>query len=231
MLNAESRAYLKSPEMLLMLMASAVPLSFATWSAMINNFTIEVAGFTGKEFGLLQSIREIPGFLAFAVIFFLILVREQTLAVVSLLLMGIGTAITGYLPSAVGLYCTTLLMSFGFHYYETTNQSLTLQYYDRERAPLVFGALRSAGAATNIAVGVLIFGLSTLLDYRQMFLLIGLTIAGVGVWGLLQNPTDRDLLPSASRWCSAGATGCSTSSPSWPAPGGRSSSRSRYSCW
>ena len=69
-------------------------------------------------------------------------------------------------------------MSFGFHYYETTNQSLTLQYFDRGTAPLVFGVLRSAGATTNIGVGVLIFAVSSVLDYRQMFLLIGLPIAG-----------------------------------------------------
>ena len=158
--------------MLLMLMASAVPLSFATWSAMINNFTIEIAGFTGKEFGILQSIREVPGFLAFAVVFVLILMREQTLAIVSLLVMGIGTAITGYLPSVIGLYCTTLLMSFGFHYYEAIQNSLSLQWIEKERTAEVLGRILAVGSFTSLVAFAVIFGGLQLLDleYRYVFL-------------------------------------------------------------
>ena len=67
------------PEILLLLMAMGVPLSFATWNALINNFAIERAAFSGAEMGVLQSLREVPGFLAFSVIFVLLLVREQSL--------------------------------------------------------------------------------------------------------------------------------------------------------
>ena len=48
-------------------MAAAVPLSFATWQALLNNFAIERAAFSGAEIGILQSLREVPGFLAFFV--------------------------------------------------------------------------------------------------------------------------------------------------------------------
>lgn len=157
-MKAAIRSYLRSPEMLLMLMASAVPLSFATWSAVINNFSIEMAGFSGREFGILQSIREVPGFLAFAVVFALLLMREQTLAIVSLLLMGIGTAITGYLPSVVGLYCTTLLMSFGFHYYEAVQNSLSLQWIEKDRTALVLGRILAVGSFTSLIAFGLIYG-------------------------------------------------------------------------
>ena len=84
------------PELLLFLMAFAVPLSFAAWQALLNNFAIERAAFTGKEMGMLQSLREIPGFLAFGVVFLLLVVREQPLAIISLLLLGLGTALTGF---------------------------------------------------------------------------------------------------------------------------------------
>ena len=172
--------------MLLMLMASAVPLSFATWSAMINNFTIEIAGFTGKEFGILQSIREVPGFLAFAVVFVLIVMREQTLAIVSLLVMGIGTAITGYLPSVIGLYCTTLLMSFGFHYYEAIQNSLSLQWIEKERTAEVLGRILAVGSFTSLVAFAVIFGGLRLLDleYRYVFLAGGglSIILGLVAW-------------------------------------------------
>ncbi len=160
MLSQEAKAYLKSPEMLLMIMASAVPLSFATWSAMINNFTIEIAGFSGKEIGILQSIREVPGFLAFGIIFFLIFIREQSLAIVFLLVMGVGTAITGFLPTVVGLYCTTLLMSFGFHYYEALQNSLSLQWFDKDRTAIALGRLLAVGSFTSlVAFGLIYVGL------------------------------------------------------------------------
>ena len=55
-------------------MAAAMPIAFATWSALLNNFVIEVASFTGREIGWLQSVREIPGFLAIGVI--VLAVRE-----------------------------------------------------------------------------------------------------------------------------------------------------------
>ena len=127
------------PDILLLLMACAVPLSFATWQALLNNFAIERAAFTGIEIGVLQSLREIPGFFAFAVIFLFFLFREQTIAFLSLALLGIGTLVTGWFPTVVGLYLTTLVMSIGFHYYETIQTSLSLKWLGKDKAPEVLG--------------------------------------------------------------------------------------------
>ena len=80
----------RRPELLLLLMASAVPLSFATWQTLLDNFAIHRAAFTGAEIGLLQSLREVPGFLAFAVVFLLLVMREQNIALLSL---GVSAAI------------------------------------------------------------------------------------------------------------------------------------------
>ena len=84
-------------------MAAAMPLSFATWSALLNNFVIEVAAFTGKEIGWLHTVREIPGFLAIGVILILLVMREQVLALVALALLGVATAVTGWFPSFSGI--------------------------------------------------------------------------------------------------------------------------------
>ena len=43
--------------------------------------------------------------------------------VITIMLLGLGTAITGYFPTVYGLYITTIIMSIGFHYLETLNQS------------------------------------------------------------------------------------------------------------
>ncbi len=147
----------RTPTTLLFIMAAAMPLSLGTWMALINNFAVERAAFTGADMGILQSLREVPGFLSFAVIFLLLVFREQTLALVSLLLLGIGTALTGVFPSFWGLIFTTVLMSIGFHYYETVNQSLQLQWLKKGETAAVLGKLIAAGATASLSVYSIIY--------------------------------------------------------------------------
>lgn len=163
------------PELLLMLMAIAVPLSFAAWQTLLNNFAIERVAFTGQEMGILQSLREIPGFLAFGVVFLLLLVREQKLAYISLALLGLGTALTGFFPSIIGLYITTVIMSVGFHYYETLQTSLALQWTDTSNSAEVLGKLIAAGSfASILTFGLIWLGDNLLqLDYQWIYLVMG----------------------------------------------------------
>jgi len=181
----------RRPEILLYIMAGAVPLSFATWQALLNNFAIERAAFTGAEIGILQSLREVPGFLAFAVVFLLLLIREQRLALGSLLLLGLGTAVTGFFPSVVGLYVTTVAMSLGYHYYETLQTSLSLQWLARDRAPEVLGRIIAVGSFTSIITFALIWLASDLagLDYAAVYLLGGGITALVAIWCWFAFPT------------------------------------------
>ena len=117
---------------------------------MLNNFTVDVAHFTGREIGILQSLREVPGFLSFLVVYLLFVITEQRLALLALGLLGAGVALTGYFPFAVGLYITTIISSIGFHYYEACNQSLTLQWLDKKDAPTIMGRIYGVGAAAQL---------------------------------------------------------------------------------
>jgi len=140
----------KQREFFLLLIAFVVPIAFSSWMALLNNFTIEAANFTGKEIGILQSLREIPGFLAFTAIFVLWFLHEQRFAVVSLFMLGVGVFLTGFFPSVLGLYATTVVMSIGFHYFETINQSLTLQWLPKERAAEFMGRALSVKAVAAV---------------------------------------------------------------------------------
>ncbi|WP_191601979.1 MFS transporter [Marinomonas algicola] len=165
----------QTPAVLLMLVSIILPISFATWQALLNNFVIEEAAFTGAEIGLLQSVREIPGFLAFTAVFILLFIREQFFMVLALIMLTVGVAITGMFPSVGGLLCTTLLMSIGFHYFETLKQSLSLQWLSKEEAPEVLGKLISIGAlASLITYGFLWFSLEILqLEFIWIYLMAG----------------------------------------------------------
>jgi hypothetical protein len=169
------------------------------WTTLFNNFAVEVAGLDGDRIGIIQSVREIPGFLALLAVFVILVIREHRLSVLSILLLGGGLAVTGFFPSFAGLLVTTLVMSFGFHYYETTNMSLTLQYFKANESPWVFGKLRSLAAASSIGIGLVIYVLAPVLDFTELYLVIGAVIVAGALWGLAQDPSDRNLVPQRKR--------------------------------
>lgn len=154
--QAHSLPFWRRPVALLFLMAAAMPVAFSTWLALLNNFVIEVAGFDGADIGLLHTVREIPGFLAIGVIALIIFIREQVLGLVSLVLLGVATALTAQFPTMGGILTITMLSSIGFHYYETVNQSLQLQWIDKRRAPQMLGWIMAAGSAATLVAYVLI---------------------------------------------------------------------------
>ena len=160
----------KEPFGLLILLAIAMPIAFSTWVALLNNFVIEVSGFSGVEIGWLQSVREIPGFLAVCVIFILFFLSEQRLAYISLALLALAVAVTALFPEFKGLIITTLISSIGFHYYETVNQSLQLQWLKKETAPSSIGWIVAAGSGSAFFVYIAIIILWLNLNFNYFFI-------------------------------------------------------------
>ena len=169
------------------------------YTILFNNYAVEVINLDGNGVGLIQSVREIPGLLALLAVFLMLIIKEHRLAALSIVLLGCGVGITGLFPSFNGLIFTTLVMSFGFHYYETSNQSLTLQYFASGVSPIVFGRLRSLAAASSVASGVMIWILGLFLDYRGTFLVVGGMVFLAGIWGMLQDPTHVSVPPQRQR--------------------------------
>ncbi|KZB51321.1 hypothetical protein AUP42_09575 [Thalassospira lucentensis] len=182
-------------------MAAAMPLSFSTWMALLNNFSVEMADFTGREIGILQSLREIPGFMAFTAIFVLIILREQTFALISLLVLGIGVAISGYFPTVVGLYCTTVLMSIGFHYFETMQQALSLQWVKKERTAMVMGRQLSAKSVASLVMFGIVWAMLELLnvEYRYVYLFGGALTVIAAVFAWMAFPKFADAHPQTKK--------------------------------
>lgn len=164
-----------TPQNFLLIISIIVPIAFSSWMALLNNFVVEKANFDGSDIGLLQSVREIPGFLAFTAVFVLLFIREQRFMLLSLVMLTLGTAITGFFPSLIGLLMTTLLMSTGFHYFETLKQSLSLQWLNKDEAPEMLGKLISVGAlASLITYGALWVMLEIFtLDFKWVYAITG----------------------------------------------------------
>ena len=199
--NAYNLPKWRRPEALLILMAVALPLAFSVWSALLNNFVVEVIRFDGLDIGVLHTIREIPGFFAVGVISILLFVREQTLALLMLALLGIATAVTAWFPFLSGILTVTLLSSVGFHFFETVNQSLQLQWFSKAEAPSKLGKLMAFGsAATLIAYIFIILGWEKLnLSFNSAYMLAGLSCFALAVIGYISFPHFKAPVPQTKK--------------------------------
>ncbi|MBT6533458.1 MAG: MFS transporter, partial [Marinovum sp.] len=101
--------------------------------------------------------------------------HEQILGLVSLALLGVATAVTAWFPTMGGILTITMLSSIGFHYFETVNQSLQLQWFSKEEAPRQLGKLLAVGSgATLVAYGVIVIGWRSLdLSFNTVYLVSG----------------------------------------------------------
>jgi len=183
----------------LMILTIAATVGLQAWRTLFDNFAVHVCHLEGFHIGVLQSVREVPGFLALLAIYLLLIMKEHRLSALSVLILGAGVFSTGFFPSWIGLIFTTLIMSFGFHYFETTNQSLTLQYFDNKTSPWVLGKLRSYAAGSNIAAGIVIFIIAPYLDYYEIYAILGCLVISAGIWAFFQDPIDKNIIPQHKR--------------------------------
>ncbi|MEG2171667.1 MAG: MFS transporter [Desulfovibrionaceae bacterium] len=167
--------------------------AFQAWTTLYTNYAVNVVGLNGAQNGIVQGMREVPGLLGIGVIALLWCVREQTLAVLATLTLGLGVMLTGFFPHYGGIVVCTMIMSFGFHYFETVNQSLTLQAYNTTVAPLVIGRLRGITAGGNIVAGLFILLSAQWLSFTQMFLVAGVLAIAAAAYALTRMPDMRHL--------------------------------------
>lgn len=178
-----------------MILVIAATAGLQGWRILFNNFAVDKVGIDGFQVGVIQSIREVPGFLSLLVIYVLFIIKEHKLSSLSILFLGIGVFITGLFPSFPGLIFTTFIMSLGFHYFETTNKSLTLQYFNKTQSPIVFSRQKSLGAIANIAIGGFVWALDYILPMETNYIVLGSIIFITGIYCLTLKPTREDIPP------------------------------------
>jgi hypothetical protein len=86
--------------LLVLTIASTVGLQ--AWRTLFNNFAVEICRLDGYHIGVIQSVREIPGFLALLTVVVIKVIREHRLSAWSILILAAGIALTGLLPSFPG---------------------------------------------------------------------------------------------------------------------------------
>jgi hypothetical protein len=114
-------------------------------------------------------------------------------------LLGVGDLLAGFFPSFGGLLMTTLIVSTGFHYFQTSNQSLTLQYFKGDRVPLVLSKLNRYTALGNILVGLFILVVSGFVSINRIFFIIGIVVIAIGLYSFTRKPVDETLPPQRKK--------------------------------
>lgn len=177
------------------------------WTMLYNNFVVNAAGLNAAQSGIIQGLREIPGLLGVTLIFFLFFMKEHRLAALSVMAAGLGTMLTGLFPSFVPIIFTSMLMSFGFHYFEAMNNSLAIQHFDLRQTPIVMGRLRGLVAGGSLMISVFVFLFSERLSFAWLFFVPGAIGLLLGFFGLVHPLTGsrppkqrRRVLPQKRYW-------------------------------
>ena len=174
-------------------------MSFQMWRSLFNNFAVEIGGVNAAQMGIIQSVREIPGFIALFVIILLIFIKEQYLALLSLAIMGLGILITGFYPEFLGILMATFLMSMGFHYFETLNQSLTLQHIPIKHTARFLGQVRSYGSLAGIIGILIVLSLKPFLSYTVLFVLAGSLVFFGVIYSYIHYPLFTAKIPQKKK--------------------------------
>lgn len=158
---------------------------FVFWQTTFNNFAVEQIGVGPASVGWIQAFRELPGLMGFLLGFLALLLPEMRIMALSLVLLGSGILLTGQSESVPFLLLSTLVMSFGFHFFYPSNNAVVLMTIEKQHAPRVLGQLRSLGAIAAVTATGAVYFLAGAWGYRTLFLVIG---GAVAVGGLLLLP-------------------------------------------
>ncbi len=165
------------------------------WQAMFNNYAVERIGVGPEAIGWVQSVREVPGLMVFLLAFLALALSELRIMALSLVVLGLGLVFTGQATTIPILVVATIIMSFGFHFFEPCSSGVVLMSIEREESPKVLGQLRSLGAIAAIAATGVVYLLVERLGYRAVFLIVGTVVAVGGAILLTRGRGEHGLPP------------------------------------
>jgi len=158
---------------------------FRMWQAMFNNFAVEEMGVGPGSMGWIQAVRELPGLMGFLVGFLALSLSEVRIMALSVVLLGIGMFMTGQATDVSFLLISTVVMSFGFHFFYPSNNAVVLMAVEKQHTPKALGQLSSLAAVAALAATGMVYLLAGSWGYRRLFMVVGgLVVAG----GLLLLP-------------------------------------------
>ncbi len=154
---------------------------FQVWQTLFNNYAVDQLGMGPAQIGVIQAVREIPGLLGFAIAFLALFITEFRIMTLSVIVLGIGVALTGKATGFSSLMITTFVMSLGFHFFMPSSNSIVLMLMKQEDTPKTLGNLGSLGSLASVAGTGAVLLFAGALGYANMFISVGILVVLAGL--------------------------------------------------
>lgn len=152
---------------------------FGAFSAVVTNFAVLVLHISAKQQGLVESVRETPGFLIVLVAALTMRIAEPILAMVALFLIATGMAAMAGVNTYLTYVLFSLIWSIGIHSWMTLQPSIALSLADAMSKGRRLGQLSAvAGLGTILGMGLVLLA-GKHIGMRNLFLISGCVI-GLG---------------------------------------------------
>jgi predicted MFS family arabinose efflux permease len=167
---------------------------FQVWQTMFNNYAVEVIGVGPAGVGLIQAVREIPGLLGFLVGVLALYLSEVRIMAVSIVALGVGMVLTGGANGLVLLLVATFVMSTGFHFFDSSSNSVVVMSENKRQTPRTLGIVGSLTSFAAVMASIAVFFLAGPMGYRWLYMAVG-AAAILGGLALLPFRGIREGLP------------------------------------
>jgi predicted MFS family arabinose efflux permease len=169
---------------------------WATYSALFTNFVSQDLHIHPSQLGLVESLREVPGFLTVVLAAMTVRMRESRVTALALLILGIGLMAYSTANGLATLIAVTMFGSVGFHLFMPLSSGLVLGQAGEHNRGRRMGQSSMVGAIGTLAGTGLVLVLVIPLGLRGSFVPAGaLVLAGAACLWLLH---DREAAPRIS---------------------------------
>lgn len=153
---------------------ASIGVFFGVQLTLFNNFVVERLGIEAHELGVVEAIREVPGFLNFVFLAMMIAMTPRLSASFMLIVMGVGIAAYAAIDSVETLVLFSLVWSVGFHAWLPLGQTMALLFSPEGAKGRALGFLRGVESLAWLAtIGVTYF-LLPYVGYGGMFIVAGI---------------------------------------------------------
>ena len=158
-----------------------VSFGFGAYFSTFNNFAVEALKMTPSQLGLLESLRELPGFLIVLVAALTMRIAEPILSAIALFLFAVGLGAYYLVYDMHSLILYSLIWSVGVHVWMTLSPSMAMSLADENNKGRRLGQFGAVGAFGTICGMILVLLIGKLVGFRNIFVIAGAVLAAGAV--------------------------------------------------
>tara|TARA_Y100000588_G_C14185128_1_gene895514 strand:+ start:226 stop:1377 length:1152 start_codon:yes stop_codon:yes gene_type:complete len=170
-----------------------------------HNFIVERLGIEPVELGVVEALREIPGFLNFVFLAIMIALSPPVAAMVCLIFMGIGIAAFSQVNTVLMFTVFSVVWSIGFHAWYPLSQSMGIQFSGDRGKGWALGQLRAVESFAWFLMILVCLVAYSYVGYAGLFIVAGVAcFLGAGtIFGAVRKKVtnvDRSFLLKKKYW-------------------------------